>query len=114
MVRIVLLMVSLMAPLFVTFGIYFVGQHSLSAWSHLKAKLPKQDTPLWVEALPFTIAALLFFASSILLIDVEQSLLLSAFIIFGSCVTFPHVLCMDRFYGSTSKTIDNDRLEHSA
>ena len=113
---ILLLIVSMMAPLFVTFGVYFVGQHSWTAWSHLQERLPKERSGLWLQALPFTVGAVLLFLASLLFFRSEQEFLLQAVIVFGSCVTFPHVLCMGRFYGTGPATVNqrDRKLQQSA
>ena len=88
---------TILLPLPIAFGLYFVGQHSVQAWSHLTKQLNTTDTPIWKEALPFTVGALLLLIGCVwnpLTVDIRPEL----FIIAGSCITLPHILCMDTFY----------------
>lgn len=88
---------TVLLPLPIAFGLYFVGQHSIQAWSHLTKRLKATDTPIWKEAVPFTVGALLLligFVWNPLTVDIQPEL----FIIVGSCITLPHILCMDTFY----------------
>jgi Brp/Blh family beta-carotene 15,15'-monooxygenase len=90
-------------PLLITFGIYFIGQHSLTGWTHLKKGLNANNLSLTKKAFPFTFGALLLFA--VLFVCIQFNLvnqindnLLSLFFIFIACISFPHVLAMNVFY----------------
>lgn len=90
-------------PVLITFGIYFIGQHSLTGWKHLKTGLNADNLALTKKAFPFTFGALLLFA--VLFVCVQFKVinqindnLLSLFFIFIACISFPHVLAMNTFY----------------
>ncbi|MEE2788719.1 MAG: beta-carotene 15,15'-dioxygenase, Brp/Blh family [Myxococcota bacterium] len=95
---IALLVVSFWTPLLVSFGLYFVGQHSYTAWSHLQHRRLESGRLLWKQALPFTMGALALFgvAASVYGADIANHLRL--IVIFGSCISMPHIVCMHRFY----------------
>ena len=48
---------TMMLPLPIAFGIYFIGQHSLQAWSHLTHRFQSNEKAIWIEATPFTVGA---------------------------------------------------------
>ena len=96
---------SIQLPLLTAFGLYFIGQHSLNGWAHLKKGLNTNSKSLFLHALPFTGGALLLFGA--LLIGIERGWLnafnhhiTTAFFIFISCISFPHVLAMSHFYNN--------------
>jgi lycopene beta-cyclase len=105
----VFLAISIHLPLITSFGLYFIGQHSLNGWTHLKKGLNVNNTSLYLKALPFTLGAYLlfftlyFFIESSLLIEFESQIII-AFFIFISCISFPHVLTMNVFYKNTLKS----------
>ncbi len=99
----VMLLISTELPLITSFGLYFVGQHSLSGWSHLKTALKVNNTSLYLRALPFTIGALIMFLSFIVLLKNDylsyfNENLTTIFFVFISCISFPHVMKMHGFY----------------
>ncbi len=85
-------------PLLQAFGIFFICQHSLNGWSQIKERLHKKNMELWEHSLPFTLGAfvlfLIFFTNKHLFWK-EQ---IGSFFIFLSCISFPHVINMDKFY----------------
>jgi len=89
------LLLSSFLPLLVSFGIYFVWQHSVQGWRHLSLGLNKSSSTLWLKSLPFSIGGafiifyFLFFAGSNYL---------GIFFIVLSCLSFPHVFSMHHFY----------------
>jgi lycopene beta-cyclase len=98
-----ILTVGIQLPLLTVFGLYFIGQHSVNGWKHLKQGLGTNTSSLFLKALPFTIAAFLLFG--FLLYAIEIGLLhefkdnwLTAFFVFVSCISFPHVIAMHQFY----------------
>ena len=98
-----MLLVSIELPLISSFGLYFIGQHSLNGWSHLKQGMSVDNKSLYLKALPFTIGALVLFAAFIYLLrnnyltEFNESLI-TIFFVFISCNSFPHVMVMNRFY----------------
>ena len=88
---------TMMLPLPIAFGIYFIGQHSLQAWSHLTHRFQSNEKAIWIEATPFTVGALLLLLGGVwnpFTFNIQPEL----FIVVGSCITLPHILCMDTFY----------------
>jgi lycopene beta-cyclase len=90
-------------PLISAFGLYFIGQHSLNGWSHLKQGMNSTSKTLTIKALPFTLGAFLLFF--VLLFAGYNGFLenlkgkeIATIFIFISCISFPHVIEMHRFY----------------
>lgn len=98
-----ILMVSIELPLITSFGLYFIGQHSMNGWSHLKQEMKTNNTSLYLKALPFTIGALVLFAAFIYLLrnnylsEFKENII-TIFFVFISCISFPHVIAMNNFY----------------
>jgi Sec-independent protein secretion pathway component TatC len=98
-----MLAVCVQLPLITSFGLYFLGQHSVNGWSHLKQGLKTNNTALFMKAIPFTAGAFLLFA--VMLYCLEREWLnafkghwITAFFVFISCISFPHVISMHQFY----------------
>jgi lycopene beta-cyclase len=98
-----MLAVGIQLPLITSFGLYFIGQHSVNGWSHLKEGLHTGNLSLFLKAFPFTAGAFLLFGA--LLVGMETGLLnrfngnwLTTFFVFISCISFPHVMTMHKFY----------------
>lgn len=97
------LFIGIHLPLISAFGLYFIGQHSLNGWSHLKYGMNSSNKTLMFKALPFTLGAFLLFF--VLLFAGYKGLLenlkgkeMATIFIFISCISFPHVIEMHRFY----------------
>lgn len=85
-------------PLATAFGIYFVLQHSLSGWNHLKLSHKWTNAEMWMKALPFTIGAVVLF---LLVFRFDKNSLLawsSYFLIFLSAISLPHIYFMSKLY----------------
>lgn len=86
-------------PLLLSFGIYFVGQHSINGWRHLSSGLNERSSKMWIQSLPFSVGGaflifyFLFFAGTNYI---------GIFFIILSCLSLPHVFSIHRFY-STQK-----------
>ena len=98
-----MLLVSVELPLITSFGLYFIGQHSMNGWSHLKQGMKVNNRDLYLKALPFTIGALVLFAAFIFLLNNNylanfNENLITIFFVFISCISFPHVMAMNKFY----------------
>ena len=98
-----MLAIGVQLPLITAFGLYFIGQHSVNGWSHLKQGLSTDNTTLFLKALPFSLGAFILFA--VLLMAMQIGWLnefsgnwLTAFFVFVSCISFPHVIAMHQFY----------------
>ncbi|MEI8053894.1 MAG: beta-carotene 15,15'-dioxygenase, Brp/Blh family [Bacteroidota bacterium] len=103
-----MLLVSIELPLITSFGLYFIGQHSMNGWSHLKQGMKVNNTSLYLKALPFTIGALVLFAAFIFLLrnnylSAFNENLITIFFVFISCISFPHVMAMNKFYKTNTK-----------
>ena len=104
---ILMLAISIQLPLIVAFGLYFIGQHSFNGWTHLKKGLQAGNTILYVKALPYTLGAFLLFvflayAMKSGWLNTLKGQELTAFFVFISCVSFPHILTMHKFYNKYS------------
>jgi lycopene beta-cyclase len=104
-----MLLVSIELPLITSFGLYFIGQHSMNGWSHLKKGMKVDNRALYFKALPFTIGAFVLFAAFIVLLSNNylskfNENLITIFFVFISCISFPHVMAMNGFY---KKRINN-------
>ena len=98
-----MLYVGLSLPLLSAFSLYFIGQHSLNGWRHLKIGLKTNNQTLYLKSLPFNLGAI-----GILVISYwlnENYFLLknnfemaSIFFVFLSCISFPHIIWMHKFY----------------
>jgi len=87
-----------MLSLALSFGIYFILQHSLTGWSHLKASERWTHSSMFVKALPFTAGAIIMF---LVLFEFDRSSLWqwsSYFLIFLSALSLPHIYFMSRLY----------------
>lgn len=94
------LLISSMLPLLLSFGIYFVGQHSFHGWRHLKTALKTNSCQLWLKSLPFSIAGALLISFFMLTNNKDY---VGIFFILLSCISIPHVISMDHFYRKMEK-----------
>jgi lycopene beta-cyclase len=81
--------------LLMAFGIYFVGQHSMSGWKHLSIGLNKSSSTMWINALPFTLGGI-FIIFYFLFFTADNYI--GIFFIILSCLSLPHVFSMHFFY----------------
>jgi hypothetical protein len=103
LISIITISICTQLPLLTSFGLYFIGQHSLNGWIHLKQGLNANSVTLYMKALPFTLGAFLLFGILALVINNSnysslEEHLIPVFFIFISCISFPHVIAMNRFY----------------
>ena len=102
------LTISSQLPLLLAFGTYFIGQHSITSWGHLKQHIQNNNRKIWVHALPFHLGAWFILVLFFLLWPMVQSEISSTynawgiFFIFISCVSFPHVIFMNKLYKQAS------------
>ena len=84
--------------LLLTFGLYFIFQHSIIGWMHLKNRLKLSHLKMFLNALPFNIGAIFLFLifNYFLKLDLKHAVVYS--FIFLSAISFPHVICMHLFY----------------
>lgn len=95
-----LLMASQLS-LLMTFGIYFILQHSINGWKHLSDGLNKGSSVMLKNALPFTIGGAAII--SYFLFFAEENYI-GLFFIILSCLSLPHVLSMHQFYRLWTKS----------
>jgi len=98
-----LLLMGSLVPLIAAFGLYFIVQHSINAWEHLKNGLSTNSISLYKKALPFTMGAVLLFIIIAMLnnsLRFENDKIISSFFIFLACISLPHVFLMHNFYES--------------
>jgi Brp/Blh family beta-carotene 15,15'-monooxygenase len=104
---ILILLLGLNLPLVLAFGIYFIFQHSLNAWEHLKNGLEKSNIGLYKIAFPFTLGALLILAFIIFFNSYIETILETFwpnFFIFISTISLPHFLMMHLFYKNKQRS----------
>ena len=94
------LLLSTMLPLIFSFGIYFVIQHSVQGWRHLKKDLKTNSYNLWKKALPFSTGGALIILIFMLANNKEY---IGMFFILLSCISMPHIFSMHSFYARFSK-----------
>ena len=82
-------------PLLPAFACYFIFQHSLHGWLHLKQKLNLSHQKMWFQALPFSIGALLLFSAYLYFVQEPNW---GQVFIFLSALSFPHVYYMHKSY----------------
>ena len=95
LLTLIYLLLASMLPLLMAFGIYFVGQHSISGWKHLSVGLKKGSSTMWVNSLPFTFggAFIIFY-----FLWFAAGNYIGIFFIILSCLSLPHVFSMHNFY----------------
>ena len=84
--------------LLLTFGLYFIFQHSRIGWMHLKNKLKHSHLKMFKNALPFNIGAIFLYLIAIYYLNLPTDKSIAYFFIFLSSISFPHVICMHFFY----------------
>lgn len=88
--------------LLLSFGFYFIIHHSFTGWLNLKSKLQFSHVKMYLHALPFNLGAIILYW--VLFVKLGQDIQTNAamFLVFLSCVSFPHVICMSKFYQKNS------------
>ena len=89
-------------PLLLSFGLYFIGQHSITGWQHLQSHLQLSHPRMWLQALPFNVGAWMllgvFYWFWPSMASTQTHSLWGVFFIFIACISFPHVIVMHRMY----------------
>jgi Brp/Blh family beta-carotene 15,15'-monooxygenase len=103
LLSLVLLIVASQLPLLTAFGLYFIGQHSLNSWGHIKKGLAITNKQFVLKALPFTLGS--FFLFGILFYLIKNEIIMvqnynwtAIIFIFISCISLPHILVIHSFY----------------
>jgi Brp/Blh family beta-carotene 15,15'-monooxygenase len=91
----IVLILGAWLPLLPAFACYFVFQHSLHGWQHLRQKMKLSHQNMWLQALPFTLGALVLFGAYLYLIQEPNW---GQVFIFLSALSFPHVYYMHKSY----------------
>jgi lycopene beta-cyclase len=96
------LLLSAQLPLLITFGLYFIGQHSLTGWRDIRHHLNLSNQAVWLHSLPFHMGAWLLLALFYFFWPIQQGANeqhpWGVFFIFIACISFPHVLAMQTVY----------------
>jgi Brp/Blh family beta-carotene 15,15'-monooxygenase len=89
-------------PLLIAFGLYFIGHHSWNGWKHITHRMKRSSTWVWKQSLPFHLGAWVLLVTFLWLwpkSNAQDAMHWAApFFIFLSCLSFPHVWAMHRFY----------------
>ncbi len=89
-------------PLIFAFGLYFIGQHSWISWNHIKIRLQLTHKNIWFKSLPFHaggwLLLVLFLKFWSTRFDTHPSQMWGTFFIFVGCISFPHVISMNKMY----------------
>ena len=98
-----MLSIGLFLPLLTAFSLYFIGQHSINGWRHLKTGLQTNNRELYIKSLPFNTGAIgllvIFYWLTEKYFPFQGNLnAASIFFVFLSCISFPHILWMHKFY----------------
>ena len=104
LILVLFLVLSQWVPLVIAFGIYFIFHHSYKGWTHLRESLGQNNFTLFKNALPFNIGAFVLFLFFFLNPQGSLETNTSLFFVFISCISFPHIFCMHRFYALRKKT----------
>ena len=88
--------------LLLTFGLYFIFQHSRIGWMDLKNKLKHTHLKMFKNALPFNIGAIFLYLIAIYYLNLPTEKSIAYFFVFLSLISFPHVICMHFFYKKNS------------
>jgi lycopene beta-cyclase len=95
-------------PLLIAFGLYFIGHHSWNGWKHITQRMKRSSIWVWKQSLPFHLGAWVLLGLFLWIWPSghsEEAFQWAApFFIFLSCLSFPHVWAMHRFYIRT-KTV---------
>jgi hypothetical protein len=98
------LAISSQLPLLLAFGTYFIGQHSITSWRHLKQHIQLENKKIWIHSLPFHLGAWFILTLFLLVWPSFQNQFNTPysawgiFFVFISCVSFPHVIFMNKLY----------------
>ncbi|MDA8628772.1 beta-carotene 15,15'-dioxygenase, Brp/Blh family [Bacteroidia bacterium] len=94
----IMLMISMKLPLLLAFGLFFVFQHSVHGWLHIQSRFQESHFKLAQWAAPFSFGALAIFFAFFFQGEQFWNEQVGVFFIFLSCLSFPHVWEMHRFY----------------
>lgn len=93
-------------PVWLTFGLYFVGVHSLQGWNQIQSHLSLSSAQLFRLALPYNLASWAGMAGLLLVSSggaLDANGLLAAFFVLIAGISLPHIFVMHRFFVPTTK-----------
>ncbi|KOY84469.1 hypothetical protein AD998_20975 [bacterium 336/3] len=98
------LFLSAYLPLLISFGLYFIGQHSLTGWQDVRNHLKLSNSRMWIHSLPFHATAWIFLLCFLVFwssaYPFEETKRWAVFFIFIACISFPHVISINVVYRS--------------
>ena len=101
-ITIIWLSLTSFLPLMFAFGLYFIGQHSCTSWVQICRHLNYSHKQVWLQALPFNLAAWVLMAAFFLLWPMNKTVLTinpwGIFFMFISCISLPHAFAMQKIY----------------
>ena len=92
------LLLAIQLPLLQAFGIYFIFQHSLLGWNHIRQHFKVTSLELWKKAAIYSVGAYGLFLGMWFVIGDNWGSYIGTFFIFLSAISFPHIIKMDTFY----------------
>lgn len=105
---VVLFYLCTFAPLVVGIGVYFVFQHSTTAWGHLGNRINQDTGRLWLYAAPFSLLAVALFFSFQPVSTLVTTDVVGFVVVFASCISIPHIFSMHHFYNQGSHLKQSD------
>jgi len=106
-ITIIWIMLSSQISLMLAFGLYFIGQHSLSGWQQIQSHLNMSHKRIWLHSLPFHAGAWILMALFYILWPHQQTIQelnrWGVFFIFIACISLPHVIVMHFVYDKKPK-----------
>ncbi len=91
-------------PLLFAFGLYFIGQHSITSWKHISTHLKLSSRKIWLQSLPFHLGAWILLFLFLALIQTNNDInhynvkQWGNFFIFIACISLPHAISMNSMY----------------
>lgn len=108
-ITLIWLLLASQIPLLFAFGLYFIGQHSMTSWNHITSHLNLSNRKIWMYSLPFHLGAwiflFLFFFITQTNLEIDQYNMKQwgNFFIFIACISFPHAITMNSLYQNKFK-----------
>ena len=92
-------------PVLIAFMFFFVGQHSIAGWTHLKNGLEMSSLRLWAKAAPFHLGAWAIIVGGVYSLGVNESYTFHAtvgwFFAFLGSISIPHIVESHHFIRSS-------------
>ena len=92
------LLITTQLTLIHAFGTYFIYNHSLLGWNHLRNHFQVNSLQLWKKASLFSFGAYAIFILLYWYFRNDFGNYIGTFFVFLSAISFPHVLRMNNFY----------------